>query len=221
MHHTVPEVVWKHCHIRIKDGLVSMVKRERWPKSKKGVLTAVFPRGSGRPVSRARGTRQAIDWLHWSQLLEVSAEATALTHTHTRTLTRLLWPYSWHNDDQPVSAFGRPFPVVFGPVQNSGFSQRSPATRAAMELSYNVLSCPLKQKGVHWDTVGLPSFIYQFKLFNCNSFPSDRNRARYQTTCTEINVSVYPKSSSTKIYLWTYAYLLYLHRHYVLIRESK
>lgn len=37
---------------------------------------------SGQPVSRARSTCQAIDWLHWFQLLEVSAEAGALACTH-------------------------------------------------------------------------------------------------------------------------------------------
>lgn len=82
---------WKHCHIKVKDGLVSMVMVSSEAESKmikrvkKGVLTAEFPHGSGQPVSRARSTRQAIDWLHWSQLLEVSAEAFVRTHTHPQT----------------------------------------------------------------------------------------------------------------------------------------
>lgn len=36
---------------------------------------------SSQPVSRTHSTHQAIDWQRWSQLLEVSTEATIHTHT--------------------------------------------------------------------------------------------------------------------------------------------
>lgn len=57
-----------------------MIKKKSGGR-KKNMLTPEFSRVSCQPVSRAHCARQAIDWLHWSQLLEVSAEAPARAHT--------------------------------------------------------------------------------------------------------------------------------------------
>lgn len=56
-------------------------KKKKSGGRKKNMLTPKFSRVSCQPVSKARCARQAIDWLHWSQLLEVSAEAPARAHT--------------------------------------------------------------------------------------------------------------------------------------------
>lgn len=68
----------------------------------------------GQPASRARSPHQAIDWLQRSKRLEGSAEAFVLTLTNTQ--TEVPWPYSWHNDDQPVSASSTLSAALCGPV---------------------------------------------------------------------------------------------------------
>lgn len=60
-----------------------MIKKKKEWGEKKNMLTPEFSRVSCQPVSRARCAHQAIDWLHWSQLQEVSAEARAHTTPQT------------------------------------------------------------------------------------------------------------------------------------------
>lgn len=85
------------------------VKKERIEKSADCID---IPRGQ--PASRARSPRRAIDWLQRFKRLEGSAEAFVLTLTNTQ--TEVPWPYSWHNDDQPMSASCTLSAALCGPV---------------------------------------------------------------------------------------------------------
>lgn len=85
------------------------VKKERIEKS---ADCRDIPRGQ--PASRARSPCRTIDWLQRFKRLEGSAEAFMLTLTNTQ--TEVPWPYSWHNDDQPVSASSIRSAALCGPV---------------------------------------------------------------------------------------------------------
>lgn len=68
----------------------------------------------GQTASRAHSPRWAIDWLQRFKRLEGPAEAFVLTLTNTQ--TEVPWPYSWHNDNQPVSASSTLSAALCGPV---------------------------------------------------------------------------------------------------------
>lgn len=71
--------------VRLRGSNVIKKKKERGKKKRRNMLTPELRRASCQSVPRARCTRQAVDWLHWAQLQEVSAEATGHPHAHTHT----------------------------------------------------------------------------------------------------------------------------------------
>lgn len=155
-----------------------------------------FPVVSGQPVSRARSTRQTIDWLHWSQLLEVSAEATTLTHTHPHTdrqdCSDLIPDIMTTSLCQPLAAR-----FLFSLAQFRSLSSAS--VHQQQELRGELFTTVCLSCSVHLEKRGYTrthldydhSFlIYQFKLFKNST-----------TEHTGRNVSV---SKTSKIWFWIY-----------------
>lgn len=174
MDHTVPGL--KTRHIKTKACLVSMVKFWGPVRDGKRVRKDCWRRSFCswvRPACLQSSQHSSGHWLATlvsatgSVLRGHRAQTHTLTHTLAHTETAPLWPYSWHNDDQPVSAFSALSPVLFGPVQDSGFSRRSKATRATTDVRYctSVLSCSSHRdesrfKWSQWDYD--QSFVIQF-----------------------------------------------------------